>query len=252
MAESELLQGTLEPTNEPMPLPKSPGSNCANLTTASTARLPLGHADQPVRAARQLPSSNSHVIPALLRRFHEATAQKRRTWWCGAAVHRCVNFCTSRYGGGEHSCDGAGARSLAGNTQPMLSHINVGTGVDCTIRDWRKPSPKWWVTKVGWFLMPETGWYAAQTAGCDAPASAWLYHEISLEAGLASTYQWFLENKTAFGGNDVFTSGRLCHGSGSTPLVSLDFIVENSRGEFLLAKEPTARRRVTGLCREGA
>lgn len=38
----------------------------------------------------------------------------------------------------------------------------------------------------------------------------------------------------------------------STPLVSLDFIVENSRGEFLLGKEPTARRRVTGLCREGA
>lgn len=38
----------------------------------------------------------------------------------------------------------------------------------------------------------------------------------------------------------------------STPLVSLDFIVENSRGEFRLAKEPTARRRVTGLCREGA
>ncbi len=134
----------------------------------------------------------------------------------------------------------------------MLSHINVGTGVDCTIRGWRKPSPKWWVTKVGWFLMPQTGWHAAQTAGCDAPASAWLYHEISLEAGLASTYQWFLEIKTAFGGNDVFTSGRLCHCSRSTPLVSLDFIVENSRGEFLLAKEPTARRRVTGLCREGA
>ena len=35
MAESELLQGTLEPTNEPYALPKSPGSNCANLTTAS-------------------------------------------------------------------------------------------------------------------------------------------------------------------------------------------------------------------------
>lgn len=36
MAESELLQGTLEPTNEPYAIAKSPGSNCANLTTAST------------------------------------------------------------------------------------------------------------------------------------------------------------------------------------------------------------------------
>lgn len=62
------------------------------------------------------------------------------------------------------------------------------------------------------------------------------YHEISLEAGLASTYQWFLENQDRFRGNDVFTSGRLCHGSALHPLVSLDFIVENSRGEFLLGK----------------
>lgn len=36
MAESELLQGTLEPTNEPYAIAKIAGSNCANLTTAST------------------------------------------------------------------------------------------------------------------------------------------------------------------------------------------------------------------------
>lgn len=35
MAESELLQGTLEPTNEPYAIAKIAGSNCANLTTAS-------------------------------------------------------------------------------------------------------------------------------------------------------------------------------------------------------------------------
>lgn len=35
MAESELLQGTLEPTNEPYAIAKLPGSNCANPTTAS-------------------------------------------------------------------------------------------------------------------------------------------------------------------------------------------------------------------------
>lgn len=78
------------------------------------------------------------------------------------------------------------------------------------------------------------------------------YHEISLEAGLASTYQWFLENQDRFRGNDVLRQEDFATVVRSTPLVSLDFIVENSRGEFLLGKEPTARRRVTGLCREGA
>lgn len=39
MAESELLQGTLEPTNEPYAIAKSPGSNCANLTIASTDEI---------------------------------------------------------------------------------------------------------------------------------------------------------------------------------------------------------------------
>lgn len=78
------------------------------------------------------------------------------------------------------------------------------------------------------------------------------YHEISLEAGLASTYQWFLENRDRFRGNDVLRQEDFATVVRYTPLVSLDFIAENSRGEFLLGKEPTARRRVTGLCREGA
>ena len=79
------------------------------------------------------------------------------------------------------------------------------------------------------------------------------YHEISLEAGLASTYQWFLENQDRFRGVMMFLRQEdFATVVRSTPLVSLDFIVENSRGEFLLGKRPTARRRVTGLCREGA
>lgn len=78
------------------------------------------------------------------------------------------------------------------------------------------------------------------------------YPEISLEAGLASATSGSLRIETAFGGNDVLRQEDFATVVRSTPLVSLDFIAENSRGEFLLGKEPTARRRVTGLCREGA
>lgn len=55
MAESELLQGTLEPTNEPYAIAKSPDQTVRILQSPVRTRLPFSHADQPVRAARQLP-----------------------------------------------------------------------------------------------------------------------------------------------------------------------------------------------------
>ncbi|ENF09762.1 GDP-L-fucose synthase domain protein [Escherichia coli P0304777.8] len=72
--------------------------------------------------------------------------------------------------------------------------------VDCTIRELAQTIAKVVVTKVGWFLMPATGWYAAQTADVTRLHQLGWYHEISLEAGLASTYQWFLENQDRFRG----------------------------------------------------
>ena len=56
MAESELLQGTLEPTNEPYAIAKIAGIKLCESYPPVRTRLPLCHADQPVRAARQLPS----------------------------------------------------------------------------------------------------------------------------------------------------------------------------------------------------
>jgi GDP-L-fucose synthase len=45
---------------------------CESYNRQYGTRLPQRDADQPVRAGRQLPPENSHVIPALIRRFHEA------------------------------------------------------------------------------------------------------------------------------------------------------------------------------------
>ncbi|ENF15528.1 GDP-L-fucose synthase [Escherichia coli P0304777.9] len=57
MAESELLQGTLEPTTSLMPLPKCRDQTVRILQPPVRTRLPLSHADQPV-GRRQLPPSN--------------------------------------------------------------------------------------------------------------------------------------------------------------------------------------------------
>ncbi len=87
------------------------------------------------------------------------------------------------------------------NTEPMLSHINVGTGVDCTIRELVET-----VAKVVGF----EGEIKFDTAKPDgAPrklmnvdrlkSMGWEY-SVTLENGLALAYKWFLENQDGFRG----------------------------------------------------
>ena len=98
-------------------------------------------------------------------------------------------------------------------TQPMLSHINVGTGVDAALSaSWRKPSPKWWdLQRSGGFDANKPDGTPRKLLDVTRLHQLGWYHEISLEAGLASATSGSLRIKTAFRGNDVFTSGRLCH-----------------------------------------
>jgi GDP-L-fucose synthase len=86
-----------------------------------------------------------------------------------------------------------------GNTQAMLSHINVGTGVDCSIQALVET-----VAKVVGFE-GQISFDATKPDG--APRKlldvsrleqlGWRY-SISLEQGLNKTYQWFLDNQNQF------------------------------------------------------
>ncbi len=134
------------------------------------------------------------------------------------------------------------------NTDPMLSHINVGTGVDCTIRELAQTIAK----VVGY-----RGRVVFDAAKPDGTPRKLLdvtrlhqlgwYHEISLEAGLAGTYQWFLENQQRFRGDNVYVrkiSPPWC----TTPLIS-SISLWKTAGKFYWASVSTVRRRATGLCR---
>lgn len=159
--------------------------------------------------------SNSHVIPALLRRFHEATAQNAPdvvVWGSGTPMREFLHV-------DDMAAASIHVMELAHevwqeNTQPMLSHINVGTGVDCTIRELAQTIAKvvGYKGRVVFDASKPDGTPRKLLDVTRLHQLGW-YHEISLEAGLASTYQWFLENQDRFRGNDVFTSGRLCQGS---------------------------------------
>jgi len=137
MAEEALLTGVLEPTNEPYAIAKIAGIKLCESYNRQYGRdyrsvMPtnlygIGDNYHP---------ENSHVIPALLRRFHEAVQQGQEEvviWGTGSPRREFL-----------HVDDMAAAsvyvmnlpqEILQENTQSMLSHINVGAGQDCTIRE---------------------------------------------------------------------------------------------------------------------
>ena len=87
------------------------------------------------------------------------------------------------------------------NTEPMLSHINVGTGVDCTIRELVET-----VAKVTGFT-GEIKFDATKPDGAPRKlmnvdrldSLGWKY-SFNLEEGLQDAYQWFLANQDNFRG----------------------------------------------------
>ncbi len=240
MAESELLQGTLEPTNEPYAIAK-----IAGIKLCESYNRQYGRDYRSVMPTNlygphdNFHPSNSHVIPALLRRFHEATQENAPdvvVWGSGTPMREFLHV-------DDMAAASIHVQELARevwleNTEPMLSHINVGTGVDCTIRELAQTMANV-VGYKGRVVFDATKPDGTPRKLLDVTRLHQLgwYHEISLEAGLASTYQWFLENQHRFRGVGMFLSHEdFATVVRSTPLISIDLIVENSRGEFLLGK----------------
>jgi GDP-L-fucose synthase len=78
---------------------------------------------------------NSHVIPALIRRFHEAKVSNAESvviWGTGTPMREFL-YVDDMAAASVHVMN-LDQATYAANTQPMLSHINVGTGEDITIR----------------------------------------------------------------------------------------------------------------------
>lgn len=137
MPESSLLTGVLEPTNEPYAIAK-----IAGIKLCESYNRQYGTDYRSVMPTNlygpndNFHPSNSHVVPAMLRRFHEAVASGASevvVWGTGTPKREFL-----------HVDDMAEASlfvleldraSYEANVSPMLSHINVGTGEDVTIRE---------------------------------------------------------------------------------------------------------------------
>lgn len=197
MRESELLTGTLEATNEPYAIAK-----IAGIKLCESYNRQFGRDYRSVMPTNlygphdNFHPENSHVIPALLRRFHEAVKNgldEVVIWGSGTPMREFL-----------HVDDMAAASiyvmelddtTFKANTQPMLSHINVGTGLDCTIRELAETVAKvtGYIGKLSFDATKPDGTPRKLMDVSRLEQLGWKA-SISLEDGLKNAYQWYLEN----------------------------------------------------------
>ena len=203
MREDALLTGTLEPTNEPYAIAK-----IAGIKLCESYNRQYGRDYRSVMPTNlygpndNYHPENSHVIPGLLRRFHHAVQSKAHevvVWGSGAPMREFL-----------HVDDMASAsvqimelseETYRAHTSSLVSHINVGSGIDCSIRELAET-----VARV-------TGFKGRLVFDASKPdgsprklmdisrlnALGWKA-QFSLEEGLRDAYQWFLANQEQFRG----------------------------------------------------
>jgi GDP-L-fucose synthase len=197
MREDALLTGILEPTNEPYAVAKIAGIKlCESYNRQHGVDYRSVMPTNLYGQGDNFHPDNSHVMPALIRRFHEAArdgSEEVAIWGSGTPRREFL-----------HVDDMAAASLLVlnlpkktydENTDPMLSHINVGTGVDVSIFE------------LAQLIARVTGFSGKITTDPTKPdgtmrklmdvgrlAQMGWSAGIQLEQGLADTYAWYLAN----------------------------------------------------------
>lgn len=195
LKEEYLLSGKLEASNEPYAIAKIAGIKlCESYNRQHDRDYRSLMPTNLYGPGDNFHLENSHVIPSLIRRFHEATKQGQDTvtiWGSGKPMREflhvddladaCIHVMEVRQDVWEKS------------TEPMVSHVNVGTGADCSIKDlaemiaettsfrgritFDRSRPDGTPRKLlDVSKMTELGWKS----------------RIELIAGLKHTYEWFL------------------------------------------------------------
>jgi GDP-L-fucose synthase len=137
MREDALLTGTLEPTNEPYAIAKITGIKlCESFNRQYGTDYRSVMPTNLYGPGDNYHSENSHVIPALIRRFHEAKTNGSQsvTIWGSGTPRREFLYVDDMAAACLHVMN-LDHTSYAAQTMPMQSHLNVGYGQDITIRE---------------------------------------------------------------------------------------------------------------------
>ncbi|WP_089644108.1 GDP-L-fucose synthase [Escherichia coli] len=203
MNESALLTGILEPTNEPYAIAK-----IAGIKLCESYNRQYGRDYRSVMPTNlygindNFHPENSHVIPALMRRFHEAKesgAPEVIVWGTGTPMREFL-YVDDMAAASVHVME-LDEAIYQQNTQPMLSHINVGTGVDCSIREMAETmaSVVGYQGKIVFDVTKPDGTPRKLMDVTRLKNLGWQYR-YNLHEGLSLTYKWFIENINSFRG----------------------------------------------------
>ncbi|MEJ5990750.1 GDP-L-fucose synthase [Ramlibacter sp. PS3R-8] len=198
MREDALLTGVLEATNEPYAVAKIAGIKLCESYNREYGRDYRGVMPTNLYGPNDnFHPENSHVIPAMIRRFHEAvqSGQKVVTVWGTGKPMREFLHVDDMAAASVHVMD-LPAEVYSGVTQPMLSHINVGTGVDCTIRELAETIGEVTGYKgdIAFDATKPDGTARKLMDVSKLERLGWKA-SISLKDGLRQAYEWFLANE---------------------------------------------------------
>jgi GDP-L-fucose synthase len=189
MKEEHLLSGLLEPTNEPYAIAKIAGIKlCQAYRTQYGCDFISAMPTNLYGPNDNFDLASSHVLPAFIRKFHDARVEGRREvpiWGTGSPRRELL-----------HVDDLADACLFLMRRYDAAEHINVGTGEDLTIRELAET--------VRDIVHPEAELVFDATKPDGTPkklldvsrlhALGWR-HRIGLHEGIESSYRWFLENR---------------------------------------------------------
>jgi GDP-L-fucose synthase len=187
ITEDELLTGPLEPTNEWYAIAKIAGIKLCQAYRQQYGRDFISAMPTNLYGPNDnFDLNSSHVLPALIRKFHDAKssgATEVEIWGTGSPMREFL-----------HVDDLADACLHLMNHYSDLSHINVGTGIDLSIRDLAE--------KIRDLVYPKAELRFDTSKPDGTPrkvldvsrltATGW-QPKIDLDSGLRETYQWFLE-----------------------------------------------------------
>lgn len=201
MCEDALLTGPLECTNEPYAIAKIAGIKLCESYNRQYGRdyrsvMPTnlyGENDN-------FHPENSHVIPALLRRFHEAklaNAPVVNAWGTGKPMREFLYV--DEMAAASIFVMNLDSATYQRETQPMLSHINVGTGIDCTIKELTETVAEvvGYQGDIHWDTSKPDGTPRKLMDVSRLERLGWKA-QVSLKEGLTRTYAWFLANQDSF------------------------------------------------------
>ena len=195
MREEVILTDVLESTNEPYALAKIAGIKlCESYNRQHGTDFRSIMPTNLYGINDNFHPENSHVIPALMQRFHEAKINNDTevvVWGTGNAMREFLYV--------DDMAEASlfvlelNEKAYQANTKPMLSHINVGTGKDVTIREMAE-TMKEVVGFEGELTFDSTKPDGSPRKLIDVSRLSnmgWKYN-IDLEFGLKKTYEWYL------------------------------------------------------------